>query len=129
MAKSSISRRRYRRLPVEFPVRISTIDPEPDPNSGRPCFRASRDTCHNLSRGGLFVRTEDALTPGRRVLLEVELPGGGAFEAVGRVAWCRIAPGRLGKKDLGAGIEFLGGSLDQLLRLEEFLTAAPPRGS
>ncbi len=119
-------RRRYRRVSVQVPIRISTIDPEPDPQTGRPCFRTSRDTCRNVSRGGLFIHTEDPLSPGRRVLLEIELPGGRGFEAVGRVAWCRAA-----REDPKSeiGIEFLGGSLDQLVRLEEFLSSKRPQGT
>ena len=50
-------RRRHPRVPVELPVRLSTIDPEIDPRTGRPYFRASREMCANLSRGGLFIRT------------------------------------------------------------------------
>lgn len=121
-------RRRYRRVSVQVPIRISTIDPEPDPQTGRPCFRTSRDTCRNVSRGGIFVHTEDPLAPGRRVLLELELPGGRGFEAVGRVAWCRDIHGEPAHKS-EIGIEFLGGSLDQLVRLEEFLSSSSPQGT
>ena len=40
-----------------MPVRISTIEPERDPWTGRPFFRATEETCGNLSEGGAFVRT------------------------------------------------------------------------
>jgi uncharacterized protein (TIGR02266 family) len=130
MQDDSQNRRRYRRVAVDLPVRISTIDPETDPHTGRPCFRASREVCRNLSRGGLFVRTLDPLAPGRRVLLEVELPGGRGFEAVGRVAWCRVGDVRENPvTDVGVGIQFLGGSLDQLARLEQFLTTSDSAGN
>ncbi len=128
MPDAASHRRRYRRLSVQVPIRISTIDPEPDPTTGRPSFRTSRDTCSNLSRGGLLVTTRDPLAPGRRVLLELELPGGRGFEAVGRVAWCRT-PGAGPEACSGLGIEFLGGSLDQLVRLEQFLASSSPQGT
>ncbi len=122
------SRRRYRRVSVDVPIRISTIDPEPDPSTGRPCFRSSRDHCRNVSRGGLYVHAEDPLSPGRRVLMELELPGGRGFEAVGRVAWCRAVHAEA-RAATEIGIEFLGGSLDQLVRLEEFLSSSSPQGT
>lgn len=114
--------RRHRRIEGTFPVRISTIEAERDPWTGRSYFRASQETCGNLSRGGVFVRTTELLDPGRRVLLELELPNGSHVEAIGRVAWTkrsvlRDAP-QLGA---GVGVEFLGGAANQLAALEEYL--------
>src|SRR4029453_14364383 len=102
--------RRHRRVAVELPVRLSTIDPELDPRTGRPYFRASRETCANLSRGGLFIRTRDPLSPGRRVLVELHFPDGRPLEAVGRVAWSKrvLAPGG-GPEGGGGGVECVGG--------------------
>lgn len=87
-------RRRFPRLAVRVPVRLSTIDPEPDPGTGRPFFRTSDDTCANLSHGGLFIQTDEPLTPGRRLLIEVRLPDGQPVEVVGRVAWVRRTAAR-----------------------------------
>jgi len=116
---AATQRRRHQRVDVDAPIRVSTIDPELDPHTGRPFFRAFEDRCVNLSRGGLLLRTREALSPGRRILLEVELPGGPLFEAVARIAWARLAGDAL---DLG--IEFLGGIPDHLARLERFLGQA-----
>ena len=116
-------RRRHPRVDVTLPVRISTIDPEVDPRTGRPYFRASREVCANLSRGGLFIRTQEPPTPGRRVLVEMHFPDGSPLEAVGRVAWSKVvlAPGQEPEEN-GVGVEFLGAPPDQLTALETFLS-------
>lgn len=114
--------RRHDRVAVELSVRVSTIDPETDPRTGRPFFRASRELCSNLSRGGVYIRTTDVLHPGRRVLVELELPGGSQLEAVGRVAWSKTVLSPEGQaEDNGVGVEFLGGCPAQFSALESFL--------
>jgi hypothetical protein len=117
--------RRHRRVNARIPVRISTIEPDKDPWTGRPFFRASQETCANVSRGGAFVRTTELLNPGRRVLVELNLPDGAQVEAIGRVAWTRrvIGPGEP-EPDSGIGIEFLGGASEELSALESFLDHA-----
>ena len=82
-------RRRHRRIAASMPVRISTIEPERDPWTGRPFFRASQETCANVSRGGAYVQTGEPLAPGRRILLELTLPDGRPVEAIGRIAWSK----------------------------------------
>jgi len=111
---------------VHMPVRISTIDPETDPRTGRPYFRATREYCANLSRGGAFIRTTDPLSPGRRVLVEIHMPEGEPVEAVGRVAWSKTVLTPSGdREDSGVGVEFLGSSGDQLTALADYLEIAP----
>lgn len=111
-------RRRSPRIPLSAPVRIATIDPETDPGTGRPFFRSFSDTCGNLSPDGLFIRTAEPLEPGRRILVELSLPGGDV-EAVGRVAWIKRGLNR--GADRGVGVELLGGVPDQLARLRSFV--------
>ena len=114
--------RRNRRVSTRIPVRISTIEPERDAWTGRPFFRASEETCGNVSRGGAFVRTEEEFTPGRRLLVELKLPDGSPIEAIGRVAWTkRVLGGSDGEDSVGVGVEFIGGSPEQLERLEHFV--------
>lgn len=113
-------RRRHRRVAIDAPVRVSTIDPELDPRTGRPFFRAFEDRCLDLSPGGLRLRTHEILAPGRRVLLEVELPEGPRFEAIARVAWTAHA----GPEHQDVGVEFLGNAPEQLTGLERYLGAA-----
>ena len=88
------ARRRHDRVAAEFAVRISTIEPERDHWTGRSFFRASLETCANVSRGGAFVPTADPLPPGCRLLVEISLPNGREIEAIGRVAWSKrvLAP-------------------------------------
>ncbi len=115
-------RRRHKRVEAMLPVRISTIEPERDPWTGRPFFRASQETCANVSRGGAFVRTAEPLTPGRRLLVEIELPDGRPLEAIGRVAWTRRVLAPLERdSEAGIGIEFLGGPSEQFSVLEDLI--------
>jgi len=103
-------------------VRLSTVDPETDPWTGKPFFRSTREWSANLSRGGIFVRTEERLAPGRRVLVELTLPGGEAVEALGRVAWSRRILTPDGSEDEGGvGLQFIGASGDQMALLDHYL--------
>ena len=122
-------RRRHRRVTTELPVRVSTIEADRDPWTGRPFFRSSQETCANLSRGGAFVRTGELLEPGRRVLLEISLPNGSQVETIGRVAWTRrTLEGRAAEVDTGIGVEFLGGASSALSALADFVTRDDSRG-
>jgi len=122
-------RRRHRRVMTELPVRISTIEADRDPWTGRPFFRSSQETCANLSRGGAFVRTGELLEPGRRVLLEISLPNGSQVETIGRVAWTKRTLERRGADlDTGVGVEFLGGASSTLAALADFVTRDDTRG-
>ena len=114
--------RRHRRVAARLPVRISTIEPERDPWTGRPFFRATEDTSGNISEGGAFVRTAEPLKPGRRVLVEFRLPDGAPIEAIGRIAWTKrvLAPDDR-DQEAGIGIEFMGGVPEQLDELHAFL--------
>lgn len=127
MIEDSSARRRHRRISTRMPVRISTIEPERDRWTGRPFFRATRETCANLSRGGLFVHTHEPLSPGRRILIEMALPNGKPVEAIGRVAWSKrvVARGEI-EAESGIGVEFLGGSPDQFADLEAYIHDLEP---
>jgi Tfp pilus assembly protein PilZ len=116
------NRRRYERISTEIPVRISTIEPERDPWTGRPFFRASKEVCANVSHGGAFVKTTDPLTPGRRLLVEVQLPDSRPLEAIGRVAWTkRIMTPNAPDGESGIGIEFIGGASEQFATLDGYI--------
>ena len=116
-------RRRHRRVTTTLPVRVSTIEADRDPWTGRPFFRSSQETCANLSRGGAFVRTGELLEPGRRVLLEISLPNGSQVETIGRVAWTqRTLEPRSAELETGIGVEFLGGAAAGLAALADFVT-------
>ena len=118
--------RRHERIDASIPVKISTIEPERDPWTGRRYFRASEETCANLSRGGAFVRTVELLHPGQRVLLEMDLPTGGQVEAIGRVAWTKraLSPDAPGF-GTGVGVEFLGAETKDIEAIAEYLEHRP----
>ncbi|RIK99557.1 MAG: hypothetical protein DCC71_20120 [Proteobacteria bacterium] len=122
-----LDRRRHRRVALDVPIRLSTIDPEVDAWSGRPFFRSSEEHVADLSRGGARIRSHEPLAPGRRLLLEMDLPDGRSFEAIARVAWARVeVPARdagAEQPPYGLGLEFLGGALDHITRLERYLLA------
>jgi hypothetical protein len=127
--EASMERRRYPRVLLQVPIRLSTIDPEIDPWTGRPFFRSCEETVADLSRGGARIQSREPLAPGRRLLLELDLPDGKTFEAIARVAWARVDPASGDSAPNGAyglGLEFLGGTPDHVVRLETFLT---PRAS
>ena len=87
--ESQNEQRRFPRVHVDLPIRLSTIDPEVDPWSGRPFFRSCEELVADVSRGGARIRSEEPLGPGRRLLLEMDLPDGRTFEAIARGAWSR----------------------------------------
>jgi len=116
------NQRRETRVPLNAPVRISTIDPELDPGTGRRFFRSSSEVCANVSRTGLFIRTSEPLEPGRRLLVELTLPGGDDIDAVGRVAWVKrsLTPAT----ERGVGVELLGATPDELARLQAWIASS-----
>lgn len=73
----------------------------------------------NLSRGGLFLGTEELMPVGSPVTLEVVVPGAGPVTVTGRVSWLRETADALGPR--GLGVEFddlvdsLGGLIDELV--------------
>lgn len=116
-------RRRHARIESAIPVRLSTIEPERDPWTGRPFFRTLQETCANLSRGGVFIKTDEPLAPGRRLLVEIRLPSGRPLEAIGRVAWVKHVLGaETPDNESGIGVEFLGGAAEQLQALDEYVS-------
>jgi len=115
-------KRRYERIAAGIAVRISSIEPERDPWTGRPFFRSLQETCENVSRGGVFVKTAEPLDPGRRLLVEIKLPTGQPLEAIGRVAWVkRTVSANPRENQAGVGIEFLGGASEHFEALEAYI--------
>jgi Tfp pilus assembly protein PilZ len=113
---------RHNRANLRLPVRISTIDSEVDPETGRAFYWTADEFCRDVSRGGAFVTTQEPVRPGRRLLLEMDLPDGQTIQTLGRVAWSRV---RLGNETedahAGIGIEFLAGSSEGLEALERLV--------
>jgi Tfp pilus assembly protein PilZ len=112
------------RLSIALRVRLSTIDAETDPWTGKPFFRSSEETCANVSLGGAFVATKETIPTGRRLLLEFELPGGREVQLTARVAWTTssLSSSPAGTNgEPGIGVEFIGAPRDQLIELERFV--------
>ena len=117
--------RRHPRVALRVPVDITTIDPETDPRTGRPYFRACRELCANLSAGGLFIATDDPPGPGRRLLVRIHPSDGGPpVEAIARVAWHK--PGLTAEaREAGAGVEFVAESPSARAAIERMLQNVP----
>ncbi len=115
-------KRRYERIAAGIAVRISSIEPERDPWTGRPFFRSLQETCENVSRGGVFVKTDEPFDPGRRLLVEIKLPTGQPLEAIGRVAWVKQTVSANPRDNVsGVGIEFLGAASEHFEALEAYI--------
>ena len=77
------------------------------------------DWTDNISKGGMFLRSESPLRPGSQLRLVFSLPGNPVlFDIIGEVRWVRRAKRGQGA---GMGIEFTG--LDENIRdrIERFL--------
>ncbi|MDE0887069.1 MAG: PilZ domain-containing protein [Myxococcota bacterium] len=104
-------RRQDARAMVTLPARISTVSPQTDPATGRPYFRASSETCENVSRTGAFVMTLEPIREGQQLLIEIDLPSGHEVSTLGRVCWSRAKlPSDRDPRHPGFGVEFLSGS-------------------
>lgn len=115
---------KHPRVSMRRPVRITTVDPEIDPDSGRPFFRCVEETTANLSRGGAFVESWEPLGAGRRVVVAIDLTNGEELQLVGHVAWTRRRIREAGEEAVqtpGYGVEFSAGSKAELHRLEALL--------
>ncbi len=101
--------RQHARTPVDVDVRVSTIDPEIDPETGRRYYRAAEETCATLSPGGAFFKSLDPPPPGRRVVVQIHVPGNESpIETTGRIAWSRreLDPAAADLDEGGAGVAF-----------------------
>jgi Tfp pilus assembly protein PilZ len=120
---------KFPRLETCVPVRIATVDPETDPDTGLTFFRNTEATTANLSRGGAFVHSWEPLAAGRRVIVALDLPSGGELALVGRVVWTRrkLAPRLEGPLEApGYGIEFEGGSRAEQAAIQQILDVSAP---
>ncbi|MBW2422644.1 MAG: PilZ domain-containing protein [Deltaproteobacteria bacterium] len=128
--RSRPAAQRYPRVDTRVTVRISTVDPEADPDTGELFYRSTEETTANLSKGGAFVRSWEPLASGRRVLVEVDLPDEPPIRLVARVAWTRrrIVPQQATAAECepGYGVEFVSGTRSELAALDRFLEGVVP---
>jgi type IV pilus assembly protein PilZ len=98
------------RYQVDIPVDYETRD----------LFLGSRVT--NISRGGLFIRTDNPLPVQTEVSLSLHLPQDeGVIQARGRVVWNYDVPRNSFHVVSGMGIKFIDLSSDQRSRIESSL--------
>lgn len=118
-----------RRVPTDVAVRVTTVDPEIDPDSGVRFFRSAEETTANLSRSGAFVHSWEPLEPGRRVTLAIDLESGEELQLAARVVWTRRrvqgrTPGEL--EPPGFGLEFVDCSARERRHLDQLLEKLTP---
>jgi hypothetical protein len=121
---------RYTRVRASVPVRISTVDAERDPDTGKLFFRSTETTTANLSRGGAYVHSWEPLAAGRSVVMSIDLPSGQEIQVVARVAWTRRELRQADSQELqtpGYGLEFIGGTSAELAALDAFLSSDKAR--
>ncbi len=114
-------------MPSESDQRVSTRVPF-ILRVGYPDRRSFSDATENLSKGGLFIRTDAKFEMGALVPLSLSFPGLlDPVEIVGRVAWMR--PEQAGGR--GAGVGIAVESQAHRMELERLLTIAaePPEGT
>jgi type IV pilus assembly protein PilZ len=98
------------RYQVDIPVDYETRD----------LFLGSRVT--NISRGGLFIRTDNPLPVQTEVNLSLHLPEDDrVIQARGRVVWNYDVPRNSFHVVSGMGIKFIDLSADQMTRIETSL--------
>jgi uncharacterized protein (TIGR02266 family) len=75
---------------------------------------------HNISNGGLFLKTDDAYPLGTIVFLRFTMPGDTRpIETEGEVVWCNI--GGRGYFPKGMGIKFLKLNDDDTVKIKKFV--------
>lgn len=130
VAKIEANKKPGKRVSVRVPIRISTIDPEKDPETGKLYFFTAEEYSANISRSGAFVTTPEPIDPGRRVLVEIDIPSGSSIQITGRVVWKRLASGASDTsafKRPGIGIEFTGGRPELFNELDRYITKSARR--
>lgn len=122
-----------KRVSVRIPIRISTIDPEMDPKTGKLFFFTSDEFSANVSRSGAFVTTPEPIDPGRRMLVEIDIPNGSSVQIIGRVVWKTLGgsssdPSARPQRT-GIGIQFTSGRPDLFNELDRYIALAGRRRS
>jgi uncharacterized protein (TIGR02266 family) len=96
--------------------------------STRDAFVSNRVT--NLSRGGLFIKSDQPLPVATEVDLTLTLPGSESpVKACGRVIWNYDIKKGSSRMVRGMGIKLLDLESDERQRLEEYIAALQPVGA
>lgn len=107
--------RQHPRYGVSIPVDCST----------RELF-FSNHVC-NISRGGLFIRSDEPLPLGAEISLVLHLPGSDrSLFATGRVIWNYDVEKKTSRVVAGSGIRFVGMTASDRTALESYLAGLSP---
>lgn len=115
---------RFQRVAMAVPVRVSTVDPEIDPTTGKSFFRSAEETTANLSKGGAYLRSWEPLAAGRRVIVTIEQSSSEELQLSARVVWTRRELRPSSSEPLeepGYGVEFYGASEREIACLDRLI--------
>lgn len=127
--QAQTSQQKFPRQTVAVAVRVATVDPEIDPDSGESFFRSTEATTANLSRGGAFIHSWEPLAAGRRVIVALDMPSGGELSLLARVVWTRRRIEASDRRPLappGYGIEFIERNRAEQAALQQILNGRGP---
>ena len=106
-ARSYEPRRGHPRLPIELKVEYQNVD------------LFITEYTRNISRGGLFIRSEEQLEKGTQLLFKLHVPQlVEPLSLKGRVAWVRTPEEASGSESPGMGIWFIYDSDEERTHLE-----------
>ncbi|HZI13527.1 MAG TPA: TIGR02266 family protein [Myxococcus sp.] len=80
----------------------------------------------DISEGGVFIATVDAVQPGTQVELDFTLPGGKPLKVTGVVRWVREANPRMPELMPGVGVQFTGLPPEVASAITGFVTTRDP---
>ncbi|TMA28073.1 MAG: TIGR02266 family protein [Deltaproteobacteria bacterium] len=103
--------RTFARLPVHIQVRFRTAR------------EFSEEHAINLSRGGIFIRSDEPPPVNSAVEVELQLPDGGPPVSSAGVVVHQVLPG--GKKEAGVGIQFVDSSDPFRERIDRYMDSLP----
>ncbi len=106
--------REYPRFEVEIWVDFSTLDVE------------MSTQVLNLSRGGVFMKSDLPLPLDQEVELVLRLPDGSPVHATGRVVWNHDLADARSRKPSGSGIQFLDIPDADRALLDDYLATLAP---
>jgi len=79
---------------------------------------------HDVSRGGMFIKTPSPFPPGTLLKFEVKIAEDQkVIQGVGRVVWKRETETSDKERPNGMGVKFNGLDVDQLLALNEYFAS------
>ena len=95
--ESGRDKRQFARIPVTLSIRFQRLEDFQE---------FVQADAMDLSRGGVFIRTDMPRPVGTLVLMQIPVPGGQVVQLRGTVKHIKYNPGAPGNPPLGMGIEF-----------------------